>query len=285
MGRVIDAHVHFWNPDVLHYPWLEETPALRRAFLPEHFSAFDNGTVDGVIFVEANCEPWESSAELDFVDDVAEREPRVLGSVAYVDLRDERSRGEALRRLAQRERVVGIRQNIQGQPSGFCLGPSFVRGVHEVTDYGFTFDLCITADQLGDAIELVRRCPDTRFVLDHCAKPAIRDDAFSSWAPGVERLASYGRVSCKLSGLLTEARPDQRDVAGLRPYVEHVQACFGAGRLLYGSDWPMCTLAGGDLLWRGIVEQLTAGWSSDERCAFYADNAIRLYGLARHANR
>jgi L-fuconolactonase len=285
MGRVIDAHVHFWNPDLLHYPWLKATPALQRAFLPEHFGVLANGTVDGVIFVEANCQPSESSAELDFVDGLAEREPRVVGSVAYVDLWDERSRADTLRRLARRERVVGVRQNIQGQPRGVCLAPSFVRGVHEAADYGFTFDLCITADQLEDAIELVRRCPDVRFVLDHCAKPAIRDDAFSSWALGVERLASYDHVSCKLSGLLTEARPDQRSVAALRPYVEHVQTCFGAGRLLYGSDWPVCTLAGGDLQWRSVVEQLIAGWSPDERRAFYADNAIRLYGLARHANR
>jgi L-fuconolactonase len=285
MGRVIDAHVHFWNPDLLHYPWSSRTPALRRAFLPEHFFALADGAVDGVIFVEANCQPSESSAELDFVDGLAEREPRVLGSVAYVDLCDERSRGEALGRLVQRERVVGIRHNIQGQPRGFCLAPSFVRGVHDVAEVGFTFDLCITADQLGDAIELVRRCPDARFVLDHCAKPAIRDDTFSSWAAGVERLASSDRVSCKLSGLLTEARPDQRSVAALRPYVEHVHACFGAGRLLYGSDWPICTLAGGEPLWRDIVAQFAAGWSSDERRAFYGDNAIRLYGLERHANR
>jgi L-fuconolactonase len=285
MGRVIDAHVHFWNPGLLHYAWLDDMPALQRAFLPDHFAALDARTVDGVIFVEANCHPSEAEAELDFVDRLAEHASRVLGSVAYVDLHEDRSRGDALRRLSHRERVVGVRQNIQGQQPGFCLAPAFVRGVQEAAQYGFTFDLCITADQLDDATELVRRCPEARFVLDHCAKPAIRDGTFSSWASGIERLAAHDHVSCKVSGLLTESRSDQRNAAALRPYTEHARACFSANRLLYGSDWPVCTLAGDEPLWRDIIGELTADWSSNERRAFYSDNAIRLYGLARNANR
>jgi L-fuconolactonase len=284
MGRVIDAHVHFWNPGLLRYPWLAETPTLRRAFLPEHFAPLADGAVDGVIVVEANCESSQAMTEVEFVDGLTAREPRVLASVAYVDLLDEDSRGETLRHLSRRDRVVGIRHNIQGQLPGFCLSPAFVRGVNDVAERGFTFDLCVTADQLGDAIELVRRCPDARFVLDHCAKPAIRDDAFSSWAVSLERLAAHDRVSCKLSGLLTEARPDQRNADALRPYAQHAHACFGADRLLYGSDWPVCTLAGGETLWRDIVEELTASWSPSDRQAFDSDNAVRLYGLARHAN-
>ena len=285
MGRVIDAHVHFWNPGILHYPWLSETPALQRAFLPDHLGALGMGSAEGVIFVEANCQPSQAESELDFVDRLAANEPRILASVAYVDLHEAHSRGAALRRLSHRQRVVGVRQNIQGQPRGFCLAPEFVRGVREASRNGFTFDLCITPNQLDDAIELVRHCPDVRFVLDHCAKPAIRDNAFSPWALAIERLAMHEHVSCKLSGLMTESRSDQRNAAALRPYVEHVRACFGANRLLYGSDWPVCTLAGGEGLWRDIVGELTADWSPDERRAFYSDNAIRLYGLARNANR
>lgn len=284
MGRVIDAHVHFWNPGLLHYPWITQAPGLERAFLPEHFEPLADGTIDGVIVVEANCEPAEAMAEVDFVDSLAAREPRVLATVAFVDLVDEDVRGETLRRLAQRERVVGIRHNIQGQSVGYCLAPAFVRGVRAVGAHGFTFDLCITADQLDDAIELVRLCPDARVVLDHCAKPAIRNDAFSPWAASLERLAAYERVSCKVSGLLTEARPDQRNVDALRPYVDHAVACFGVDRLLYGSDWPVCTLAGGESPWRDMLKELTPSWSPSDRQAFYSDNAIRLYGLAHHAN-
>jgi L-fuconolactonase len=284
MGRVIDAHLHFWNPGLLHYPWLTRIPALQRAFLPEHFAPLANGSVDGVIVVEANCEPTEAMAEAEFVDGLAAREPRVLASVASVDLLDEEARGPTLRRLAHRDRVAGIRHNIQGHRAGYCLRAAFVRGVNDVAEHGFTFDLCITADQLDDVIELVRRCPDTRFVLDHCAKPAVRDNAFSSWAQLLERLASYERVSCKLSGLLSEARPDQRNAEALRPYVEHAHMCFGVERLLYGSDWPVCTIAGGETVWRDIVDDLTAAWSPSDRQALYSDNAIRLYGLARHAN-
>lgn len=309
--RVVDSHVHFWNPvaggqrageqgesgdlhqvipseqresrdlHVLHYPWLDSLPALRRSLLPANYAA----VADAFIVVEANCISSEAELEVDFVHQLAAQDDRIAGVVAFVDLGNEESRDGTLSRLSQRDRVVGVRQNIQGHAKGFCLTPSFVGGVHNATALGFTFDVCITADQLDDAIELVRRCPDTQFILDHCAKPAIRDEAFAPWAAGIEYLAAFETVSCKLSGLLSEARPEQRNADALCPYVDHVRDCFGPTRLLFGSDWPVCTLAGGDALWRTIVGELTADWSPIDRRAMYADNATRLYGMTRHADR
>src|SRR4051812_30795989 len=189
--RAIDAHVHFWNPDLLSYPWLRELPSLRRPFLPADFGALTGRRTADLLVVEANCEPTQSEAELDFVDALAADEPRIAGSIAFVNLHDLTARGETLQRLAGRPRVpvVGVRHNIQGQPAGFCIAPAFVSGVQLLAAHAFTFALCITADQLGDAAALVRRCPAARFVLDHCAKPAIRDDAFAPWAAGISALA------------------------------------------------------------------------------------------------
>ena len=281
---VIDAHVHFWNLAALEYPWLRSTPALSRPFLPEDLESLGTGVLDGVVFVEGNCLPSQNIAEIDFVNALAQREPRIIGTVAYVDLCDAPGRRLSFDRLAQRERVVGIRHNIQGQLEGFSLHPEFVRGAQEASAHGFTFDLCITAEQLTEVTELVRRCPDTRFVLDHCGKPAIRDAMFEPWASDIARLAEHANVSCKLSGLLTEASPAQRDRAGLLEYVQHVISCFGATRVMYGSDWPVVTTSGGEPAWRALADGFTSGWTPSDRQAFFGDNAIRFYGLRSNAH-
>ena len=189
--------------------------------------------------------------------------------------------GEPLEIASPRvERVVGVRHNIQQQPAGFALQPAFVRGVRAVSEAGRPFDLCITADQLPEALALVELCPDTSFVLDHCGKPAIRDDAFDEWARHLERLALHDRVSCKISGLLTEAREEQRSASGMARWVGRAREYFGASRLLYGSDWPVSTLGGGAGRWRGIVDEITAGWPEADRRALFADNAARVYGVS-----
>ena len=278
--RVIDAHVHFWDPSALRYPWLDAEPALAAPFLPSGYAPLASGEVDAVVFVEANPAPELAAAEVAWVNELADAEPRIAGIVAFVDLLDEARRDAALARLSRTPRVVGVRHNIQHEPAGFALQPAFVHGVQAVGALGRSFDLCITADQMDEVIVLVERCPDVTFVLDHCGKPAIRDDAYDAWARALERLASHDRVSCKLSGLLTESRVDQRSADALGRWIEQARTCFGAQRLLYGSDWPVSTLAGDAGRWRAIVDAVTASWPDAERQALFADNASRIYGIS-----
>jgi L-fuconolactonase len=275
----IDAHVHFWDPSLLRYPWHDGEPVLERAYVPADFGPLHDGSVDGVVFVQADCLPSQSMREVEWVERLADEEPRILAIVAFADMLDDANLDSVLDRFARSPHVVGVRHNIQGHPAGFALQDAFVRGVREVGARGLTFDLCITSGQVAEVTELVARCPDTRFVLDHCGKPAIRDDAFAPWAAPIERLASDERVHCKLSGLLTEARADQRTADALRPYAEHVMRCFGPGRLIYGSDWPVALLGGGADAWRAITDELTSVWSDADRRAFLAGNATRFYGL------
>ena len=189
-----------------------------------------------------------------------------------------RSIDRQLAALSACHSVKGIRQNIQGQPAGFCRRHAFVEGVWKVGRRELVFDLCATHDQLGEVADLVRDCPDTRFVLDHCGKPAIRDRCFEPWSAALARLAAHKNVCCKLSGLLTEAgerwRPED-----LLPYATRVVECFGPERVLYGSDWPVLTLAGDYRDWYGFTERVTQGWSATDRSRFYGDNAARVYGL------
>ena len=277
---VIDAHVHFWDPRRLRYPWVAGAPVLDRPFVPADFESLVSRHVDAVVFVEANVEPAQAADEVAWVDGLADAEPRIVGIVAFVDLLDEAQRDAALGRLGRTSRVVGVRHNIQQQPPGFALRPEFVRGVRAVSDAGWPFDLCITGDQLPEVLRLVERCPDATFVLDHCGKPAIRDGEFDEWARDLEQLAGHERVSCKLSGLLTESREEQRSAAALAPWIEHARTCFGASRLLYGSDWPVSTLGGGARRWREIVDELTGPWPEADRRALFADNAARVYRVS-----
>ena len=282
--RVVDAHVHFWDPAELRYSWLDDLPALLRPFLPADYEPLSSGTVDAVLFVEANCSLAESAAEVAMVERMAADEPRIAGTVAFVNLLDEAARPATLARLAGMNGVVGVRQNIQGHAAGYAVDNAFVRGVEQVGLHGLTFDLCVTAHQLAEVTELVRRCADTRFVLDHCGKPAIRDGAFEPWASDIRALAAHANVSCKLSGLLTEARADQLCDEALLPYARQVLDCFGPSRLIYGSDWPVVTLAGGAGAWRAFTDRFTAAWTLAERQLFYSENAIRLYGLPLHVH-
>ena len=172
--RVIDSHVHFWDPSVLRYPWLAGLPELAAPFRPSDFPPFTSGEVAAAVFVEANPAPELAGAEIEWVDALAEAEPRIAGIVAFIDLLDEARRDAALARLTRTPRVVGVRHNIQQQPSGFALQPAFVRGVQRVGATGRPFDLCITADQLDEATELVKRCPDVTFVLDPRARRLLK---------------------------------------------------------------------------------------------------------------
>jgi L-fuconolactonase len=276
---VIDSHVHFWDPAALEYPWLEGLPSLRRPFLPRHLrAAAEEVPLQGVVFVEANPRPDQGVEEVRLVRSLTAAEPRVLGIVAFASLSDPGGLPSALDALQAEPRVRGLRHNIQGNPPGFCLRTSFVEGVREVGRRGLTFDLCATHDQLGEVVELARRAPYTRLVLDHCGKPAIRTGAMEPWRAHVRALADLPHLWCKLSGLLTEAGEGWTEER-LEPYAAHVAECFGPDRLLYGSDWPVLTLAGRYRDWYQFTRRLTRAWTEEEQRRFFHDNARECYGL------
>ena len=278
--RLVDAHVHFWDPTVLSYPWLEGIPQLERTFGPtEYAAATRDAEIDKVVFIECNCRPGQNLDEVTYVNTLSRLDARISGIVAFVDLTDGFRRNQQLDALSAVPLVRGVRQNIQGETAGFALQPEFGAGVRAAGKRGFSFDLCITHDQLGEAIELVRQCPATRFILDHCAKPSIREGLLDPWRRQLAELAKFDNVVCKLSGLLTEADPESWAARQLLPYAQHVIDTFGPDRLLYGSDWPVMTLAGTYCDWLKFARALTEGWSESEQQRFFHSNAVEAYGL------
>lgn len=289
---VIDAHIHLWDTALLSYPWLRRHSMLDARWLPEDYSGFyregyislapERGRqVDAVVVVEANVRGGVGVVEAAWLDWVAEKDPRIAGIVAFVDMLDESRRDYAIARLRRMPRVVGVRHNIQGNAPGFPTQPRFVAGVKAVGEAGYSFDLCATAAQLGDVRDLVSRCPDVRFVLDHCGKPDIRHGAFDAWRRDLDAIAKHESVCCKLSGLFTEAGLGQYDDRTLRPYLRHVIETFGPRRVMYASDWPVCMMDGLADEWNALVSDVVSGLCSrHERDEIFGGTAIRAYRLS-----
>ncbi len=284
---IVDTHVHFGDPARLDYPWLSSArppvKQLVRPFLPSNYRKdFHSAPIEKMVFVECNVRADQCEQEAEWIASLVQDEPRLAAIVAFADLTvaNERQRTSLIESLLARPMVRGLRHNIQGQPKGFCLQPAFVAGVQTVHKLGAHFELCVTHDQLDDVIELLRKAPAGRFMINHCAKPSIRTDTMEPWRTQIAEIARFENVWCKISGLFTEADLTRQDSDVVRPFAEHVAACFGTGRIVYGSDWPVCTLAAEGIRWVETVQKLTADWPLSDRKRFYRDNALEFYRIS-----
>lgn len=277
---IVDSHVHWWNPAGFRYAWLEALPALYRAFLPADYTvACAKANVDKLVFVESGCDSAQSLAEVDWASGLATTEPRLKGIVAHAPLEKGVAVRAELEALASSPFVKGVRRNLQGERDpGFCLEPEFLAGVRLLADFGFTADLCIRWEQLPSVAQLARRIPQVTFVLDHFGKPDVRNKQFEPWAAALEALASLPNVVCKISGLTTESGRDWQP-ADLRPYFDHALKCFGFDRVLFGGDWPVCTLATQYDHWVKMVLEWTASAAEAGRRKLFQSNAEKIYRL------
>lgn len=278
--RYVDTHVHFWDPAELRYDWLTSVPAINRPFLPaDLLDVAGNLELEKIVFVQAAAAPEEAIDEAVWVSALAAQEPRIGGIVA--DARIEW--GEAVRpqleELSIYPLVKGVRRLIQSEPLGFAVGDHFVRGVQILAQYGFSFDLCVYHPQMSDVLSLVAQCPNVEFVLDHIGKPDIRNGLMEPWKRQISELASFPNVYCKLSGMVTEADPNAWTPADLRPYADHVLGSFGVDRLMFGSDWPVATLASSYRRWFETALSFIDELSTDEQSKILRENAIRFYRL------
>jgi L-fuconolactonase len=261
------------------YPWLANVPALVRTFLPADYSvATKSANVCKMIFVECGCAASQSIQEASWISELAAREKRLKGIVAQASVELGTHVTGELTRLAKNPFVKGVRRNVQSEPdANFCLRPDFVTGVRALQTFGFTFDLCVFYHQLPAVIELVRRCPEVSFVLDHCAKPAIRDQQLDPWRQYLHDLAALPNIACKISGLVTEADPIRCSAEDLQPYVAHALDCFGFDRVLFGSDWPVCQLATPFENWLAALRTILANESETDLTKLFQTNAERIY--------
>lgn len=274
---VIDSHAHFWDRSRFDYRWLDEAdPALSGTFLPEGLLA--NGVdVAGIVFVQADCRADQAGDEAAWVNGLADAGAPIQAIVAGAGLERGAAAATELTRLSVIRRVTGVRRLLQDEPAGFCAQPDLVDGVRLLAEYGFSMDLCIRQRQLPEATALVAQVADVQFVLDHLGKPRISDSAFDEWQTDIARLAAHPNVSCKLSGLMTEAPAGNGGPELLIPWVRHAIEVFGPARCLFGSDWPVLTTAGSYDDWHAIVTEAMHGLSPSEAQRIMRGTALERY--------
>ena len=280
---IVDAHVHLYDPGAITFDWMKDVPLLNKPHLPVYY---DERTapivVDGIVFVEVDAANGEHVDEALWVSEIARSEPRLQAMVASVPMERGPAAVEAdIAAIARLPVVRGIRRLIQAHADepGWCLQPEFVEAVRLLPAYDLTFDICIFHSQMGDAIELVRRCPEVSFILDHIGKPGIRDGIRDPWWAQMRELAGLPNVICKISGVVTEADHKTWTYDQVAPYIAHAIECFGFDRVVFGGDGPVAEQAIRYAEWVGVVDRVTAGTSAAELRKLYRDNAIRFYRM------
>lgn len=280
---IVDAHVHLWNPEQFSMPWLADISRLNRPYDLQDYREQTQGLpIIAMVYIEVGVEPQEALREARHVVDLAQEEPRLQAVVAAAPV----ERGDAVREhleslVAISPLIKGVRRNLQDEAEpDFCLQPDFIVGVRLLAEFKLSFDLCIKHSQLLDVIELVRRCPDTAFILDHLGKPGIKQQLLAPWQTDLRKLAELPNVVCKISGMVTEADHEGWQPADLEPFINVVLEAFGEERVLFGSDWPVSLLASPYRRWYETLGALTARLPVSARRKLWAENALRFYRMS-----
>jgi L-fuconolactonase len=283
MFPIVDTHVHLWDLSKLRLPWLSGSPTLNRSFLWDDYLAASKGvTVEKAVYMEVDAEPTQQTEEARSIIElgrsgktalkgaVISGRPASDGFAAYLDqFRDEPF-------------IKGVRQVLHGPstPRGYCLDPAFIRGIQLLGKRGLSYDLCLRPDENGDAVRLVDACPETTFILDHCGNAEVFASDRSGWRSDVARLAERTNVNAKVSGIIASTKGKPWTPDDLAPIVNHVIDSFGPDRVVFGGDWPVCTLGAPLLDWIRALRTIVANRPEDDRHKLFHDNAVRIYRLS-----
>ncbi|MAF52610.1 MAG: hypothetical protein FI707_14915 [SAR202 cluster bacterium] len=277
IDTIVDSHHHFWDLSKLDYAWMPAGESvIKRTYLPADLRpVLRQNDVSKTVVVQAH----QSLDETEFLLDIARDTDFVAGVVAWVDLQSPNV-GVDLDRLMRRPKLVGVRHQVEDDPDDDWLVRSeTVRGLRMLAERGLAYDVLARPRHLSRVPDLAERVPDLRMVIDHIAKPLIKDGVMGPWASDIAAVAEIPGVHCKVSGMVTEADHETWTLADLIPYVAHVVDVFGYDRLMFGSDWPVCLLASGyDRVLDAALEAVAPATPAN-RAAFLGRNAIRFYGL------
>jgi L-fuconolactonase len=273
---MIDAHVHFWKYNPIKDAWItDEMGLLQRDFFPQDLQPVlhENG-VTGIIAVQAD----QSENETDFLLQLADKNPFIKGIVGWVDLQNKNLEDKLLH-WSEYPVVKGFRHIVQAESDGFLRKEAFVNGIRLLKNFDFTYDILIYPNQLREAIQFVNKFPNQKFILDHCAKPCIRDQKINEWKIEIKEIAKNENVYCKVSGLVTEAKWNEWKTEDLYPYLDVVFESFGTDRILFGSDWPVMLLSSTYNKWKNLLEKYMLQFSDEEKQKVFDTNAIKFYNL------
>jgi len=274
---MIDTHVHFWNFDPVRDSWInDEMLVIKHDFLPaDLLPVLQQNGIDGCVAVQAS----QSEEETLFLLKQAAENDFVKGVIGWVNLMDPHVR-ERIAHYSTFKKLKGMRHVLQGEPDrAYMLNPQFMKGIAALKNYDLAYDILIFPDQLGYTNQFIKNISGVNFVIDHIAKPDIKNQNIDKWANSMHIIAQHENAWCKISGMVTEADWQNWQYADFEPYLDVVFEAFGSKRVMFGSDWPVCNVAGGYDKMIAIVEQYTSKLSADEQSRFWGLNASEFYKL------
>ncbi len=274
---IIDSHQHFWKYEPVKHEWIDdEMSIIRKNFLPKDLQKiYQENEIDGCIAVQAD----QTLEETDFLLDLADKNNFIKGVVGWVDLRAN-NLDKVLEIYSKHPKLKGFRHIVQAETDhNFLLREKFLRGIAALEKYNFTYDILIFPHQLGSVLEFVKKFPKQKFVIDHIAKPYIKDGFFDGWATLMLEIGKLPNVSCKLSGIVTEADYKTWTAAKIAPYLDLVFKAFGSKKLLFGSDWPVCLVAGNYTQIKKLITDYIAKLPVEDQKNIMGQNAIEFYNI------
>lgn len=275
-----DCHLHLIDKSQLHYPWLETFEPLNRNFLYDAYAIEAKRIgISRVLHMEVDVAPDDMERETDFIRALSEQPDSLISGAISSCRPEEKDFPEFLERAVSDPFIKGLRRVLHVMPDDLSEGALFRENIKRLSATRLTFDLCVLPHQIEKALALVDLSPDVQFILDHCGVPAIASGAFDDWEKGIRAIAQRPNVLVKISGIVAYADAGSWDVETLRPYVDTVTSAFGFKRMVWGSDWPVCTLGGTLSTWVAATHALFAGASESERLGLFSANASRLWAL------
>lgn len=278
---LVDTHLHLWDLQRFELPWIEPSSPLNRSYLLDDFRAAAAGlNIQQCVYMEVDVRPDQQAAEIEYVTTLCEQQGLLAAMVISGRPADD-GFAAYIRRHRENRYIRGLRQVLHtpATPPGYMIERPFVRGIRLLGEVGWHFELCLRPAELADAAKLVDLCPDTRFVLDHCGNASVLEENLDPWRRDLARLAERDRVAAKISGIIASGTEGRWSIDNLAPIINHTLDCFGPDRVVFGSDWPVCTLAASLREWVESLRIIVANRSTADQRKLFAENARRLYRL------
>ena len=283
---IVDTHQHLWDLKLFNLPWAKGNAVLDRSFvLSDYQQATEGLNIAKAVYMEVDVHPSQQVKEAEYVIDICKRGDAPTVAAVISGRPNSAEFRDYIQQFADSPYVKGVRQVLHGDstPAGYCLQSQFVKGVQLLGELGKSFDLCMRPGEIGDGVKLVEQCPKTRFIVDHCGNMSVQstDEALrKKWQDAMQAMAQLDNEDCKISGIVVTAKPHEWKAADLAPNIDFCLDTFGKNRVMFGGDWPVCTLTSSYKDWVAALRLITARRSSEEQRMLFHDNAVRFYGLS-----
>lgn len=279
---IIDTHQHLWDLKQFKLPWVtKESPLAKNYLMADYFDATKGLNVVKSIYMEVDVDPSHQQAEAEYVIGLCKQadNPMVAAVISGRPASD--GFNKYITQFKNSAYIKGLRQVLHGPgtPAGYCLDRKFIQGIRLLGELGISYDICIRPGELTDAAKLIDACPDTRFILDHCGNANVQGKDHTGWKRDIAAVAKRKHVVCKVSGIVASAKPGGWTADDLAPIINHVLESFGPNRVMFGGDWPVCTLASTYRQWVEALKSIVRERKAEEQSKLFHDNALGVYGL------